>query len=315
MVKGSMVSLLAVCSLIFTTMSHADDKIGHRFIAHANGHVFILNVKGEIEWDVPMPFTSHDIQVLPNGNVLIQDSLTTVVEMTPKKEVVWKHESKPTASNAGDVQIHAFQRLKNGITMISETGNSRIIEVDKDDKIVHEVPVKFDTPPAHNDTRCVRKLDNGNYLAGHEIQGVIREYDPSGKVVWSYKLDLAGRELVAGGEGHGALPFGALRLKNGNTLIAGGNNNRVLEVNKAGEIVWSIDRDELPGVHFCWVTSLQVLPNGNIIIGNTHAGPENPQLIEVARDKKVVWTYKNFPVVGNNLVASQVLDVKGKVLR
>lgn len=302
-------------ALALTLAVRADDNMGHRFIAHANGHVMILNVKGEIEWQVDMPFTSHDIQVLPNGNMLIQNSITTVVEMTPKKEIVWKHESKPIASNPGDVQIHAFQRLKNGITMVSETGNSRIIEVDKDDRIVHEIPVKFDTPPAHNDTRKVRKLDNGNYLAGHEIQNVIREYDPSGKVVWSYKIDLAGRERVPGGDGHGAEPFGALRLKNGNTLIACGNNNRILEVNKAGEIVWSIDRDELPGVHLCWVTNLQALPNGNIIIGNTHAGPDSPQLIEVTRDKKVVWTYKNFAVVGNNLCASQVLDVKGKVVR
>jgi len=300
-----------ICAFALAAGGRADDKVSHRIIAHSNGHVVILNVKGEIEWEVAMPFTSHDIQVLPNGNVLVQDSLTTIVEMTPKKEIVWKHESKPTASNAGDVQIHAFQRLKNGTTMVSETGNSRIIEVDRDDKIVREIPIKFDSAPAHNDTRRVRKLANGNYLAGHEIQGVIREYDPAGKVVWSYKVDLAGRERVAGGDGHGAEPFGALRLKNGNTLIACGNNNRVLEVNKAGETVWSIDRDELPGVHLCWVTSLQALPNGNIIIGNTHAGPDNPQLIEVTRDKKVVWTFKNFPVAGNNLCASQVLDVKG----
>ncbi len=307
--------LMVAGALALTTVVRADNQVGHRLLVHANGHVMILNAKGEIEWQVDMPFTSHDIQILPNGNMLIQNTITTVVEMTPNKEIVWKHESKPIPSNSGDVQIHAFQRLKNGNTMISETGNSRIIEVDKDDKVVHEIPVKFDTPPAHNDTRRVRKLDNGHYLAGHEIQGVVREYDADGKVVWSYKLDLDGRERVPGGDGHGADPFGAVRLKNGNTLIAGGNNNRVLEVNKAGEIVWSIGRDELPGVHLCWVTSLQVLPNGNIIFGNTHAGPDNPQLIEVTHDKKVVWTFNNFATVGNSLTAVQVLDVKGKILR
>jgi outer membrane protein assembly factor BamB len=306
--------LTVVGVLAMASTARAEEPVGHRMVVHANGHVMILNAKGETEWQVDMPFTSHDIQMLPNGNLLIQNSITTVVEMTPKKEIVWKHESKPIASNPGDVQIHAFQRLKNGTTMISETGNSRIIEVDKEDKIVHEIPVTFDTPPVHSDTRRVRRLDNGHYLAGHEGRGIIREYDQNGKVVWTYKVDLAGRERAPGGDGHGAEPFGALRLKNGNTLIAGGNNNRVLEVNKAGEIVWSIDRDELPGIHLCWVTSLQVLPNGNIIIGNTHAGPDNPQLIEISHDKKVVWTYKNFAVVGNNLCGSQVLDVKGKFL-
>jgi hypothetical protein len=58
-----------------------------------------------------------------------------------------------------------------------------------------------------------------------------------------------------------------------------------------------------------------VLPNGNIVIGNCHAGPENPQLIEVTRDKKVVWTFRDFKNFGNNLAAAQVLDVDGDVIR
>jgi len=62
------------------------------------------------------------------------------------------------------------------------------------------------------------------------------------------------------------------------------------------------------------VTTLRLLANGNLIFGNTHAGPENPQLIEVTRDKKVVWAFKDFKNFGNNLVAAQVL-VKGKLIR
>ena len=112
------IALLAALSLTLTAGA-VRAEVGHRMIAHSNGRVVILSAKGEVEWEVPMPFTSHDIQVLPNGNMLIQNSITTVVEMTPSKEIIWKHESKPIASNTGDVQIHAFQRLKNGITMIS----------------------------------------------------------------------------------------------------------------------------------------------------------------------------------------------------
>ncbi|MEK7831572.1 MAG: hypothetical protein AAB401_10835, partial [Acidobacteriota bacterium] len=116
-------------------------------------------------------------------------------------------------------------------------------------------------------------------------------------------------------EGHGVEVFGAIRLPNGNTMIAGGNNNRVFEVTPAGKIAWSIDQKELPGITFAWMTTLQLLPNGNLIIGNTHAGPENPQLIEVTRDKKVVWQFKDFNNFGNNLVAAQVIGLKGKVIR
>jgi len=135
--------------------------------------------------------------------------------------------------------------------------------------------------------------------------------------VWSYKLELGGRPRSPGHgpEGHGVEVFGAIRKSDGNTLIAGGNNNRVLEVNPKGEIVWNIGHDELPGIRLAWVTSLHLLPNGNLIVGNCHAGPENPQLFEITRDKKVVWTFKDFKTFGNSLAAAQILNVKGNVIR
>jgi hypothetical protein len=45
-----------------------------------------------------------------------------------------------------------------------------------------------------------------------------------------------------------------------------------------------------------------------LVVGNCHAGPENPQLIEVTRDKKVVWTFKDFKTFGNDLACAVVLD-------
>ena len=293
----------------------AQKPVTHRFIAQDKGRALIVNAKGEVEWEAPCPFVSHDIAVLPNKNVLLHTGPATITELKPNKEVAWTFTSTPKAGYTGRVEIHAFQRLKDGITMIAESGNRRIIEVDRDGKIVAEVPLKVDRPDAHRDTRRVRKLDSGNYLVCHEGDGTVREYDPIGKVVWSYQLDLNGQPRAPGHDGHGVEVFNALRLKNGNTLIGGGNNNRVFEVTPEGKTVWSVERDELPGIHFCWITHLEVLPNGNIVIGNTHAGPNNPQIVEVSRDKKVVWSYRNFDLFGNDLVVFQLLDVKGKVLR
>jgi hypothetical protein len=252
--------------------------------------------------------------MLPNGNVLFQTSYTTVVEMNHDKQIVWKHESKPKAGYTGAVEIHSYQRLKDGLTLIAETGNLRLIEVDKDDKIVHEVPLTVENPNSHRDTRMVRKLDNGHYLVCHEGDGKLREYDGNGKVVWTYVMDLNGQPRTPGHDGHGTELFGVMRLPNGNTMIAGGNSNRVIEVNPAGKIVWSVEQTELPGIKLAWVTTLRLLANGNLIFGNTHAGPENPQLIEVTRDKKVVWAFKDFKNFGNNLVAAQVL-VQGRPVR
>ncbi|MDQ3330571.1 MAG: arylsulfotransferase family protein, partial [Planctomycetota bacterium] len=157
--------------------------------------------------------------------------------------------------------------------------------------------------------------DNGHYLVCHEADAAVREYDPQGKVVWSYTIDLGGRPESPGHgpEGHGTSLYSAYRLPNGNTLIGGGNNNRVLEVDAKGEIVWSVDQQELPGVTLAWVTMLHPLPNGNVIIGNCHAGARNPQLVEVTREKQIVWTFKNFETFGNGLAATRVLDQDGDV--
>jgi len=292
----------------------------HRLIAQDKGHVAIVNEKGEVEWEVPCGFNSHDIAALPNGNFLLHTAPAKIVEMTPDKKVVWEWESKPVAPYTGRVEIHGFQRLRGGITMIAETGNKRIIEVDKDGKILKEVPLTVERPDSHRDTRRVRKTNKGTYLVAHEGLGCVREYDDTGKIIWEYKLDLNGQPATPNHDGHGTNVFNALRLPDGNTLIGGGNNNRVMEVNKEGKVVWSIERDELKDtdgkpIHLCWVTSIQRLPNGNTVIGNTHAGPENPQLIEVNRDKKVVWSMKNLTVFGNDLCAAWLLDVKGRVIR
>jgi len=133
-------------------------------------------------------------------------------------------------------------------------------------------------------------------------------------------LDLNNQPATGGHDGHGLCVFNALRLPNGNTLIGGGNNNRVLEVTPDKKVVWSIERDELKRpdgrpIHLCWVTSLQVLPNGNIIFGNTHAGPEHPQMIEVTRDKKVVWMLDDWGAFGNDLCTGWCLDLPEGTLR
>jgi hypothetical protein len=57
------------------------------------------------------------------------------------------------------------------------------------------------------------------------------------------------------------------------------------------------------------------LANGNIVLGNCHAGPDNPQVIEITRAKQVVWTFRDFKNFGNSTPTSQVLDAPGPVYR
>ncbi|MDR3635568.1 MAG: PQQ-binding-like beta-propeller repeat protein [Isosphaeraceae bacterium] len=312
-------AVVVLCSLT-ALPAIADEPSGeraYRVLGQDRGHVAIVSASGEVEWEVPSGTTAHDIALLPGGNVLFPLNDTTLVEMTPEKKVVWRFESKPKAGYTGRVEVHAFQRLADGVTMIAESGNRRLIEVDRDGKVLKELALTVDRPDPHRDTRLARKLENGHYLVCHEADATVREYDGAGKVVWSYTLDLGGRPRSPGHgpEGHGSEVYGAYRLANGHTLIATGNGNRVIEVTPDGKIVWTLGHDELPGIRLAWVTMLEVLPSGNVIVGNCHAGPANPQLFEVTREKKVVWSFKDHKTFGDSLAATQVLGVRGPVVR
>ncbi len=295
----------------------AEHAPSRRFIAADSSRsiIAIVNADNSISWQRRIG-PLHDLHVLPNGNVLFQDSWTHVLEVNPATdETVWEYDATAAAGNAGRrIEIHAFQRLENGTTMIVESGRARILELDRDNNVVAWIPLKVEHPDAHRDTRLVRNLPTGNYLACHEGDGAVREYDPTGKVVWEFRVPLYGRQPA---DGHGVEAFGnqcfsAIRLANGNTLIGTGNGHSVIEVTPAGQDVWSLHQNDLPGIQLAWVTSLQVLPGGNILINNCHAGPENPQLIEIDRDKRVVWSFRDFDRFGDSLTNSQILEVDGK---
>lgn len=306
-------SIFVVLFMLAPSCLSAADPVQHRFIAADSSRklLAIVGKDGSTEWQRKIG-PLHDLHVLPNGNVLCQDTWTHVLEVDPKTdETVWEYEAKDDPANAGRrLEVHAFQRLKDGRTMIVESGPARILEISAAGNIVKNIPMKVAAPHPHRDTRLVRKLENGHYLVCHEGDGVVREYSSTGRVVWEYEVPLFGRDRA---NGHGVEAFGnqcytALRLKNGNTLISTGNGHSVIEVTAAGQVVWSLHQNDLPGIQLAWVTSLQLLPNGHILINNCHAGPENPQIIEVDRDKNVIWLFKDFERFGNALTNSIILQ-------
>lgn len=299
-------------ALPFVNVSAAGPN-DYRFVAadSSRNNLSIIAKDGTTEWQRKIG-PLHDLHVLPNGNVLFQDTWTHVFEVDPKNdETVWEYDSKDDPANADrKIEVHAFQRLDDGNTMIVESGAARILEVSPTGKIVKIIPLKVAAPHPHRDTRLVRKLDNGHYLVCHEGDGAVREYSATGKVVWEYEVPLFGRQRA---NGHGVEAFGnqcfsALRMKNGHTLIGTGNGHSVIEVTPAGQVVWSLHQNDLPGIQLAWVTSLQLLPKGQILINNCHAGPDNPQLIIVDRDKNVLWQFNDFKRFGNALTNSIILE-------
>jgi len=192
----------------------------------------IVAPDGSLEWEMKVG-PIHDAWVLPNGNILFQQGWTKIVEVTPAKQTVWEYDAGRMNGNEGRrVEVHAFQRLDNGLTMIVKSGPARILEVDKDGRIQREIKLKVNHPSTHSDTRLARKIANGHYLVAHESDGFVREYDAAVKVVWDFEVPLFGKPRKGGHgpEAFGNSLFSAIRLENGNTLIGGGNDFAGLKV-------------------------------------------------------------------------------------
>ena len=287
---------------------------GHEVIMHGNGKLAQVNAQGEEVWSLKWGGI-HDIHQLDNGNLLVQQGWQKVVELDPTTgKVVWTYDATKRPENKGKkIEIHAFQPVENGRVMIAESGPGRIIEVDRQGVIHVEIKMKMNRPHPHRDTRLARKTAAGTYLVAHEGDGFCREYNAKGEVIWEYEVPLFGlpRKGGHGPEAFGNHLFGVLRIPNGNTLITTGNGHRVLEVTPEKEVVWQFTPADVPQFKLAWLTTMEVLENGNLVFGNCHAGPGQPLLIEVERpSKKVVWTFDQFKRFGNSAPNSVLVGTK-----
>ena len=73
--------------------------------------------------------------------------------------------------------------------------------------------------------------------------------------------------------------------------------------------MWELTAADVPGVNLTWACSLQVLRNGNVVVGNFLRGQEGKgaHAFEVTRHKKVVWTFADHRLV-KSLTTVRVLD-------
>jgi hypothetical protein len=293
------VLLFALVATLFFAGNSRAERLVLVSASYGKNIVAICDTEGKVLWSHKTNGPAqghaghHDVQFLPNGNILFHDNWTQLNEISLENKVVWSYDSATMNGNAGKkVDVHAFARLPNGHTVIAESGVGRIIEVDSNGKIVHEIPLK---QGGMQSTRLMRITPQETYLVCSEQPGIVAEYNRAGEVIWDYPI--------------GTRVYGAIRLRNGNTLIASGSGNSVVEVSPDKKIVWEI-KNRVPGtnIDLKWTTCLEELPNGNILVGNCHAGPENPQIFEIDRQMKVGWKFDQYELVGNGLACWQVLD-------
>ena len=259
---------------------------------------------GRIVWRSPR--NSRDGWVLPSGNVLLAVGKSRDLPGGGVIEVIrgGKDDGKEIVRYKGtQSEVDTVQPLDHGGFILTEAGNHpRLLELDKDGKVIVEMKLKTQLKNHHMQQRMSRKLENGNYLVPHLLDKAVREYNAKGEVVWE-----------------AATPnwaFTAIRLEDGNTLVGCTYGKTVVELDKNGKIVWQIEPKDLTGIsELIDACGIQRLPNGNTIICDYGAprsfgGKGGPRLIEVTREKQVVWTFDDRTMPSIHHV--QILDTNGK---
>jgi hypothetical protein len=236
------------------------------------GRLLEISAEGEKLWEHQTPSLTVMFNVLPSGNVFFPHGgdKRGAQEIDRQHNVVWSYES-----TAGE--LLGGERLPNGNSLLGEGGPARALELDAAKQVVRSIPVATTETQAHGQIRHVHRLASGNVLVSLESEGVARELDPSGNTVWEF----AGVTKI----------HSAIRLASGNTLIGGGESKRVIEVTSAGQVAWEFSASDAPELGLAWITSVQPLKNGNVLVCNWlgASGGAGVHAFEVTRDKQVVW--------------------------
>jgi len=236
------------------------------------GRIVEISDTGQKLWEHQTPSLTVMFNVLANGNIFYPHGgdKRGAQEVDKQHQVVWSYTS-PAAELLGG------ERLANGHSLLGEGGPPKALELDPAKAQVRSIDVTTTEAAAHGQIRHIHRLANGNVLVALEGEGAARELDAAGKTVWEYKGVPRIHE--------------AIRLPNGNTLIGGGDAKRVLEVTPAGQVAWEFGATDAPELGLAFVTSVQVLKNGDLLVGNWlgAGGGTGVHAFQVTRDKKVVW--------------------------
>jgi hypothetical protein len=226
--------------------------LGYTLLVSANTNsVEELDAGGKSRWKLTGLLGPQDAQVLRGDRVLIAEyNGQRVTERNLKGEIVWQK------AIAGNWPMSA-QRLRNGNTFIAT--RNHLMEVDRNGKEVMSINRPL------QDVMSAHKLRDGHIVMVSNQQNVVW-LDSSGKEVKSFRIQ-------------GVSNFGNEVLPNGHVLIPISWQNRVLEYDKEGKVVWEKTVTQ--------PMSAFRLPNGNTLV-STQQWPV--KVIELNKDGKEVST-------------------------
>lgn len=289
-------SLLVLAALNF---SAAAAEVAHPFLATdvAGGKVAMVSAAGKIEWEFKCE-EPQDCWITPDGNYFFSFK-TGVVEKLSDGRTLWDYNA-PEGSF-----VCSCQPLPNGHYLVMENGPCRLLEINNMGNVLKEFRL---TPPPpsveiRDQFRGVRRASDGHFLVCRKGEHEVEELDAAGKTL---------RRFPVAGDVHVAL-----RLPDGHLLLALGDAHRLQELDENLKIAWELGEKDIPAYPLRRVTGFQRLPNGNTIVCNSSGDDspdKQPQIIEVTRDKKVVWEFSD-PTHFETISQIQVADVPGDVMQ
>jgi len=268
--------------------------------------IFIVR-EGRIVWQYSMPIKTasggnqefDDATLLSNGNVIFS-RMSGAGMVSPDKKLLWDYPAPP------GTEIHSCQSLGQDRVLIMRNGNpaQAMIINTATGNIEKEIPIPTPVTGTHGQFRHIRMTKAGTLLVPHLGEGKVVEYDLDGKVLWSVPAKS---------------PWQAVRLKNGNTLIAGDWSRYAREVNPKGEMVWEFTQADVPDYKLGNIQTADRLASGNTVIccwitgdNDTSHWPGTVQVFEVTPDKQIVWALSSWkdPDLGP-ATSIQLLDEPG----
>jgi HEAT repeat protein len=223
------------------------------------GKVLDLDAANRLRWSIDGLQKPLDAQMLPGDRVLVAEhDADRVTERNKKNEILWQKEI------IGPLMA---QRLPNGNTVVAT--RTQIVELDKAGKTVSTY-----TPKDGALVMKALKLPNGD-LAVVSQPGVgvgVSRYarvNGAGKEVRSFQVNVS--------------TFGGKIdvLANGHVMVPEMNNNRVVELDEQGKVVWE-------GATEGAIAAVR-LPNGHTLVTTM----SQLRAVELDRTGKEVWEYKS----------------------
>lgn len=277
--------MLALCSfMLYSASLFAGDKL----LVSGCGwkQVSVIDKETQkIEWKHALNKGEdcNDVEITREGNVLY--AYTGGARMISfDQKVIWDFKAAPKE------ELFTATQLRNGNYMLAMCGNpSRIVELDKEGKQIHELRFDVNILGVHDQFRQILPTKNNTYLIPLMGKGKVIEMNKTGQII---------RTVDVGGN-----PFSMKVLKSGNWLVSCGDAHQFVEADpRKNQILKTIHSDSIPDVSLLFVAELIRSKNGNTLISNWNGHSKDksqPRLFEIDKNNNIIWTLKTTPETGN----------------